>query len=133
MWINERDCYPFIGGDGIDSPDADENASVNMILPYTGLSFAAGGDLVNIYRYSVTCLENALHILKVLEQEYQKTFEKKLTLGRLGAVITNPRLPLLGTGLRYDEHVAPSTYVENELYRIRRLAAFRDGNGGMIP
>ena len=133
MWINERDCYPFIGGDGIDSPDADENASINMILPYTGLSFAAGGDLVNIYRYSVTCLENALHILKVLEQEYQKKFEKKLTLGRLGAVITNPRLPLLGTGLRYDEHVAPSTYVENELYRIRRLAAFRDGNGGMIP
>ena len=60
-------------------------------------------------------------------------YEKKLTLGRLGAVITNPRLPLLGTGLRYDEHVAPSTYVENELYRIRRLAAFRDGNGGMIP
>lgn len=129
MWINERDCYPFIGGDCIDSPDADEDASINMILPYTGISFAAGTGLADVYRYSVTCLENAQLILRTLEQEYQKTFEKKLTLSRLGAVITKPRLPLLGTGLMHDDHVAPSTYIENELLKIKRLAAFRSTEG----
>lgn len=129
LWINERDCYPFIGGDGIDSPDAGENASVNMILPYTGLIFTAGGDPGSLYRYSLTCLENALRILRTIEQEYQKTFEKKLTIGRLGAVITRPRFPLLGAGLEYDEHTAPSVYIENEIRKLKRLAAYRNDDG----
>ena len=132
LWVNERDCYPFIGGDGIDSPDADENASINMILPYTGLVFNLGGDPDGLYRYSLTCLENALRILRTLEQEYQKTFEKKLTLGRLGAVITKPRFPLLGAGLEYDEHTAPSVYLENEIRKLRRLAAYMKEDGRTI-
>ena len=130
MWINERDCYPFIGGDSIEgfgsaveagSRETDRSASVNFILPYTGLSFVAGGDPDSIYRYSLTCLENALSILQALEEEYQKTFEKKLTLRRLGAVITTPRRPLLGAGLKYDDHIVPSVYVENEIRRLKRL------------
>lgn len=136
MWMNERDCYPFIGGDSIDSPDTSpesgdigseegEGASVNLILPYTGFSFVGGGDPDSIYRYSLTCLENALSILRVIEEEYQKTFEKKLTLRRLGAVITNPRMPLLGQGLDYDDHIVPSVYVDNELRRLKRLFMFR--------
>lgn len=158
MWLNERDCYPFIGGDSIDNPENDSdmsqtaggyrssgtagagwcamkrrpdapakegNASVNLILPYTGFSFIGEGDPENIYKYSVTCLENTVDILHVLEQEYQKTFEKKLTIRRLGAVITNPRRPVLGFGLQYDDHIAPSVYVENELRRTKRMFLFR--------
>ena len=158
MWLNERDCYPFIGGDSIDNPENDSetrpfaegyrssgaaaagwcamkrrpdapskegNASVNLILPYSGFSFIGEGDPGNIYKYSVTCLENAADILHVLEQEYQKTFEKKLTIRRLGAVITNPRRPVLGFGLQYDDHIAPSVYVENELRRTKRMFLFR--------
>ncbi len=159
MWLNERDCYPFIGGDSIDNPENDSddvnqtsygyrsagaaaagwcamkrrpdapakegNASVNLILPYTGFSFIGDGDPGNIYKYSVTCLENAADILHVLEQEYQKTFEKKLTIRRLGAVINNPRRPVLGFGLQYDDHIAPSVYVENELRRTKRMFLFK--------
>ena len=158
MWLNERDCYPFIGGDSIDNPENDRdnnqsgsgyrsagaaaagwcamkrrpdapakegNASVNLILPYSGFSFIGEGDPENIYKYSVTCLENAADILHVLEQEYQKTFEKKLTIRRLGAVITNPRRPVLGFGLQYDDHIAPSVYVENELRRTKRMFLFK--------
>lgn len=173
MWLNERDCYPFIGGDSIDNPgddsdygqasestydDYDEsyeermersragstygagwcavkrrpdapakegNASVNLILPYTGVTFMKSDDPESVYKYSITCLENAADILHVLEQEYQRTFEKKLTVRRLGAVITNPRRPILGFGLQYDDHIAPSVYVENELRRTRRLFIFK--------
>ena len=125
MWLNERDCYPFIGGDSIDQADGDDSASINLILPYTSFSFVGGQNIDHIYRYSMTCLENALSILRVLEQEYQAEFEKTLTLRRLGAVITHPRRPLLGAGLEYDDRVAPSVYVENDIRRAKRLFLFR--------
>ena len=164
MWLNERDCYPFLGGDSLDNPEDDSdigqtgraagqiksgsnaasaasagwcavkrrpdapvkegNASVNLILPYSGFSFIGTGDPEDIYKYSLTCLGNAADILHVLEQEYQKTFEKKLTVRRLGAVITNPRRPVLGFGLQYDDHIAPSVYIENEIRRLRRMFLF---------
>ena len=118
VWINERDSYPFIGGDSI-GEQAD--VSINLILPYTSPTFIKQGDSKAIYDYSMTCLENARDILKVLEQEYQATFEKKLTLKRLGEVITYPRRPDIGKGVSYDESLAPSVYVENDIERLIRL------------
>ena len=85
------------------------------------------GDLESLYRYSMTCLRNAADILRILETEYQKLFEKKLTLHRLGAVIVNPRYPVLGEGISYDELVAPSQYVENEIRKTDRLHLFLRG------
>ena len=95
--------------------------SINLILPYTSPTFIKQGDPKAIYDYSMTCLENARDILKVLEQEYQATFEKKLTLKRLGEVITYPRRPDIGKGVSYDESLAPSVYVENDIERLIRL------------
>ncbi len=118
VWLNERDSYPFIGGDSI-GQDAD--VSVNLILPYTSPSFIKKGDRKALYDYSMTCLENTRDILKVLEREYQSTFEKKLTLKRLGEVITYPRRPEAGQGMLYDENLAPSVYVENDIQRLIRL------------
>ena len=99
-------------------------------MPYTSFSFVGDNDPDKIYQYSLTCLENALSILKVLEQEYQRTFEKKLTLHRLGAVLNHPRRPLLGGGLGYDDQIAPSVYVENDIRWLKRLHLSR-GAGGM--
>lgn len=121
LWINERDCYPFIGGDSVDSPDGLTAASINMIMPYTSFSFVDDNDPESVFKYSMTCLENAMNILRVLEEQYQSTFEKKLTLKRLGAVITYPRRPDLGVGLEYDENLAPSEYVENDIRKLKRL------------
>ena len=129
MWLNERDCYPFLGGDGIDGPEGDDTVSINLTMPYTSFSFVGGNDPDSIYEYSLTCLENALSILKVLEQEYQREFEKKLTLHRLGAVLMYPRRPLLGGGLGYDEQVAPSVYVENDIRWLKRLHLKRGVRG----
>ena len=130
LWLNERDCYPFIGGDGIDGPEGDDEVSINLMMPYTSFAFVGDNDPDKIYLYSITCLENALSILKVLEQEYQRTFEKKLTLHRLGAVLNHPRRPLLGGGLGYDDQMAPSVYVENDIRWLKRLNLHR-GPGGM--
>lgn len=119
LWLNERDIYPFIGGDSFESENG--NTSINIIMPYTSYSFVGGKDSENVYKYSMTCLENARDIMKVIEQEYQAAFEKQLTLGRLGAVITNPRRPDYGDGLLYDENAAPSVYIESDIKRTRRL------------
>ena len=37
IWLNERDCYPFIGGDSLDNGDG-SGSSINLILPYTSYS-----------------------------------------------------------------------------------------------
>ena len=124
MWLNERDCYPFIGGDSFES--GDRNASMNIIMPYTSYSFVGGRDSEKVYKYSMTCLENARNIMKVIEREYQSEFEKQLTLGRLGAVITNPRRPDYGDGLLYDENATPSVYIESDIKRAKRLHLYRE-------
>ncbi len=126
MWLNERDCYPFIGGDSLERPDGSASRSINFILPYTSFSFVGGRNTDNIYKYSMTCLENARDILQVLEQEYQATFGKKLTLNRLGAIISNPRTPVLGADLEYNEHLSPSQYVESDIRKAQRLSLYRE-------
>ena len=68
--------------------------------------------------------------LRVLEREYQVTFEKKLTLKRLGEVISSPRRPDIGQGVRYDENLAPSLYVENDIERLLRLRLGQHGYHG---
>lgn len=125
MWLNERDCYPFIGGDSIDSHSGEFTASINFIMPYTTFSFVGRDDMDAIYKYSMTCLENAANILKVIEEEYQNEFGKKLTLRRLGDVITSPARPIIGEGIKYDEHMAPSTFVDNAIRKANRLNHFK--------
>ena len=120
MWLNERDCYPFIGGDSLET-GRDDETSINLILPYTSFSFAGKNDADMVFKYSMTCLENARDIMKVIEEEYQEAFEMPLTLGKLGAVITHPRRPDYGAGLKYDESVAPSVYIESDIKRAERL------------
>lgn len=124
IWLNERDCYPFVGGDSIKtsgSGNDTKNASVNLIMPYTTPAFISGGDSDEIYRYSMTCLENARNIWQTLEKEYQAAFERKLTLKRIGEVITYPRIPDIGTGVEFDENLAPSVFIDNAIERLVRM------------
>ena len=123
LWLNERDCYPFVGGDSIMRPGdgSDKNGSVNLIMPYTTPEFIADGDVDQIYRYSMMCLENARSIWAALESEYQSAFERKLTLKRIGEVITYPRIPDIGTGVELDENLAPTHFIDNAIERLIRL------------
>lgn len=125
-WIDEGAMYPYIGGDSI----KDEGTSVsghgeipalNLVLPYATPTFLENVSSRSIYEYSMTCLENARDILKTLEEEYQKEFEQKLTVKRLGEVIGVPKYPDLGNHVSLDENAAPSVYIEKDIEKLIRM------------
>ena len=92
-----------------------------MMLPYTSFSFVGEDDMEKVYKYSVTCLENARDILRILEQEYQAEYGRKLTHKQLGAVISRPCTPMLPPGLEYDRSFAASEFIENDIRKAERL------------
>ena len=117
--------YPFIGGDGVERHTGtidDDLTSINMIMPYTAPAF-----LVNccekeaIYNFSMICLENARDIMKVLEEEYQRIFQKKLTLQRLSEAVSRPKLTDVGQCLDFDRAIAASAYIEDDIERLQRM------------
>lgn len=125
-WIDETAIYPYIGGDSMKDMDApvsgpDMIPSLNLVLPYTVPTFLGSISGKNLYDYSMTCLENARSILKTLEEEYQNIFERKLTLKRLGEVITEPKRPEVGEHVSFDENIAASAYVEMDIERLIRM------------
>ena len=69
----------------------------------------------------MVCLENARDILKTLEEEYQKEYQRKLTLQRLPEVVNAPKLTDVGQCLDFDRALAASTYVEDDIERLQRL------------
>lgn len=125
LWLNERDCYPFIGGDSIDNAHNysgyDSNPAVNLVLPYVNPQFICHGDVQANYLYSLTCLQNAAQIMHTLQKVYQETYEKRLTLKRLGEVVTYPRIPDIDIGVKFDENMDPTRFIENDIERLVRL------------
>ena len=125
-WIDENAIYPYIGGDSIKEEERPVSSlgnipSLNLVLPYAVPSFLGSISGKSIYDYSMTCLENARSILRTLEEEYQNVFERKLTIKRLGEVITDPKIPDIGEHVAFDENVAASVYVEKDMERLIRM------------
>lgn len=125
-WIDESAMYPYIGGDcmkdkGVSVESQGVLPSLNLLLPYAVPSFLGNIPGSRIYDYSMTCLENARDILRTLEEEYQKEFEQKLTLKRLGEVIADIKLPDTGSYVKPDENTAASAYVEADIERLVRM------------
>ena len=125
-WFVESSLYPFIGGDSVRSSSPNAAGlltSVNLILPYAAPTFLMNYDMEKVYNLSRICLENARDILKVLETEYQHTFQRNLTLDRLSEVILSPTCPDKGSYMEYNLNLPASVYVENDLRRLVRLEA----------
>ena len=126
FWLDEADIYPYIGGDSLKDPDKPvkrqgEIPAMNLILPYAVPTFLGNIPGSALYDYSMTCLENARDILKTLEEEYEKEFMRKLTLKRIGEVIAVPKRPEADMNKAYDENIAPSVYVEQDIEKLIRL------------
>lgn len=126
MWLDENSLYPYLGGDSIKDPAENVNdkkaiPAMNMIMPYAVPTFMGPLSGSSMYDYSMTCLTNARDILRVLEEEYQNVFEKKLTLKRLGEVVTSPKIIEVGRHLISDESIAPSTHVERDIEQLIRI------------
>ena len=127
VWLNERDCYPFIGGDSIDNPEElgnrEREASINLLLPYVYPEYIAreSDDPEAAFRFSMTCLTNARQILETIQEVYQEEYSRKLTLERLGEVFSVVRVPEIDVGVRFDENLEPSIYLQNEIEQLIRM------------
>jgi len=125
LWFNENLLYPFIGGDTLWRgvyPEKNLLPSVNIILPYTSPRFITQASKESIYHLSEVALENAAEILEVLELEYQRVNERRLTLSLLGDVFMYPRYPDAGKNMHYDFSLSPSSYIQNDLEQLKKLA-----------
>ena len=128
-WYVESTLYPFIGGDMIEQqeePNANLIPSINFILPYVVPSYMTEVDHGAMYQFSLTCLENVRAILRVLEEEYQKLFDRRLTLGRLSEAVISPRCPDYGMHMNYDHNIAASVHVENDIQHLIRLQSIME-------
>ncbi|MEG0775082.1 MAG: cytidyltransferase, partial [Clostridium sp.] len=124
IWFNENAMYPFIGGDALwRGTYARRNLipSVNSILPYTCPVFIKNTSRKNIYELSKVAIENAVDILRTLENEYHLLYSRNLSLSSLGEVLTTPRRPDIGRDMHYDLGIAPSHYLQNDLEQLSRL------------
>ncbi len=126
FWIDEIITYPYLGGDCIKDRNHSVSSyefipSMNLILPFAVPGFLGDVSPRCIYDYSMVCLENSRDILRVLEEEYQNEFERKLTLQRLGEVMMIPKYPELGEHVFLDENVAASACVEKDIERLVRM------------
>jgi len=122
-WYVESTMYPFIGGDSVDGGTKTPGllTSVNLVLPYVAPTFMMRESREAAYNLSMVCLKNARDILQVLEEEYQREFERNLTLERLSEAIYSPTCPDKGQHMSYDVNLPASMYVENDINRLIRL------------
>ena len=131
-WMIESDLYPFLGGDGIHTPDLETEQmqflpSINTILPYQVPGFMYKASIEAVYRVSEVSLENARDIFRILEKQYQKCYGRKLTLMRISEVVAEPRIPdgaLMDTSMLQD---SPSSLLEREMMKLKRHRHLLDG------
>ena len=97
VWLNERDCYPFIGGDSLDNAHNysgyGRNPSINLVLPYVKPAFIGKGKSEADYLYSLTCLQNAASIMETD----------------------------IDVGVKFDENMDPTRFIKNDIERLIRL------------
>ena len=63
----------------------------------------------------------------MLEGLYRAQYGRNLTLARLSEAVILPLCPDKGSCMSYDENLAPSVYLENDLELLRRTRAFALG------
>ncbi len=124
VWFNESKMYPFLGGDTLYRGQSLESfiiPSINLILPYASASYIKGAKKSAIYELSRISIHNAIKILRVLEDEYQKLHERSLTMAKLPEVMVYPRYPDRGEMQKLDLSVKPSVYLEYDVEHLERL------------
>ena len=123
QWFVESTMYPFIGGNTVrrySSPVPGLLPGINHILPYAAPAYQAECGREAVVQLSRSCLESALDLMRVLEQEYRILYGRNLTLSRLPEAVILPLCPDKGTCLHYDPNLSASVYLENDLEQLLR-------------
>ena len=113
----------FIGGKTVrrySSPVPGLLPGINHILPYAAPAYQAECGREAVVQLSRSCLESALDLMRVLEQEYRILYGRNLTLSRLPEAVILPLCPDKGTCLHYDPNLSASVYLENDLEQLLR-------------
>ncbi len=124
VWFNEGKLYPFFGGDAVwrdYTPERNMIPSVNLILPYASPTYIKGTSKSAMFEVSKTAIENAILILRAIEDKYQEKNDHMLTVARLGEVMTYPRYPDKGRYIGYDMNQKASEYLDLDLENLNRL------------
>ncbi|MBQ0078787.1 MAG: hypothetical protein KBS66_02700 [Eubacterium sp.] len=123
-WFLESAMCPYIGGDGIKTEDKIEAnliPSINQMLPFATMPYLLDCPREAVYNMCKVCLENAMKIFRVLEDEYQEEFERKLTIKRLSDAIIGPRMPNGANRVAVNFNFAPSVYMADYMERLLSL------------
>lgn len=124
VWFNEGKLYPFFGGDAVwrdYTPERNMIPSVNLILPYASPTYIKNTRKAALFEVSKTAIENAITILKAIEDGYQEKNDRMLTVARLGEVMSYPRYPDKGRYVGYDMNQKASEYLQLDLENLNRL------------
>lgn len=124
VWFNEGKLYPFFGGDAVwrgYTPERNMIPSVNLILPYASPTYIKNTRKTSLFEVSKVAIENAIEILKAIEETYQINNDRMLTVARLGEVMAYPRFPDKGRHVSYDMNHKASEFLELDLESLNRL------------
>lgn len=124
VWFNEGKLYPFFGGDAVwrgFTPERNMIPSVNLTLPYASPNYIKDSSSEAIYQVSKVAIENAMAIMKVIEDRYQMSNDRMLTVARLGEVMAYPRYPDKGRHVSYDMNRKASEYLALDLESLTKM------------
>lgn len=127
QWFVESTLYPFIGGDTVRRRDmkvAGLQPSVNMILPYAApRAFRAAAGKLSM---SSPCAASKTPGIcsRYWRPSTGAQFARNLTLSRLSEAVILPLCPDKGSCMEYDENLAASVYLENDLEMLGRMKKF---------
>lgn len=124
VWFNEGKLYPFFGGDAVwhdHAPERNMIPSVNLILPYASPTYIKESSSEAIYQVSKVAIENAMLIMRTIEDRYQMNNDRMLTVARLGEVLAYPRYPDKGRHVYYDMNQKASEYLNLDLENLIKL------------
>ena len=130
VWFYESKLYPFIDGDAIwrgSIPDSNLINSVNLILPYSPMSYVSDASKEGLYHLSETALMNAIEIMEAVEYTYERQNDRLLTINRLGEVLNTPRYPDKGNHIFYSDNIKPSEYIFDDLEQLKKMKSLYRG------
>ena len=130
VWFYESKLYPFIDGDAIwrgSIPDSNLINSVNLILPYSPMSYVSDASKEGLYHLSETALMNAIEIMEAVEYTYERQNDRLLTINRLGEVLNTPRYPDKGNHIFYSDNIKPSEYISDDLEQLKKMKSLYRG------
>ena len=123
QWFVEATLFPFIGGNTVrrqTTPVPGLLPGINHILPYAAPTYVKECGRAATVEMSKACLESALEVIRVLEQEYRILYGRNLTLSRLPEAVILPLCPDKGIYMHYDPNLSASVYLENDLEQLLR-------------